>query len=433
MTRFLLIGKEGMACSLAYRLELEGEDVAMHIEDKDSKDHLLGMVQHIDGIKDALNWVGRTGYIIADGEQDMTQFRDAGYKVYGGNKFTQRLEVDRVFQSKTAQECGVPIPNFHEVKSVDEAIAYVKKHPDAWCLKQLGHAPKEFNYVGKDDSGEDVLLQLEWIKQHPLANKMSQMMLQERVDGLEFAVGAFWLGSDWLRDDSGNIFVEYNREHKKMLNGDLGISTGEMGTLMKFGTNTKLLEMMLEPLTPVLLEKARDVVLNIDANCGVVSANEAWLYEWTPRMGYPAHTLQEQLLDMPVGQFYANIIDRRQGDLAYKDGWCVGTVIGCGDFPAESTEDNKHTYKGQPIDAEWNENVMPEYVMHDAEKDVYRTADDYGWVSTVCFVDENIAKANEQCVEAMKQIDVRAPVFRTDIGEKFESEELPKLQKWDYL
>lgn len=423
-----------MCCSLAYRLQMEGEDVQVFAEKKEGKEHLLGIVPHAESIEAGFRWLGKSGYAIVDDESDVTKYRQAGHKIFGGNHLLNRMEKDRVFQSKLAKDIGVPLPDFHEVKSVDEAIAFVKKHPDAYCLKQLGHAPKEFNYVGKDDSGEDVIEQLLWIKQHPLFKKLGgnfPFMLQERVDGLEFAVGAWWLGNDWLRREDGSVIVEYNREHKKMLNGDLGISTGEMGTVMRFGSEGKLFEMMLEPLTDLLSKRCPDVVQNIDANCGVVGPNEAYLYEWTPRIGYPAHTLQEQLMDMPAGEFYANLIDQKQGEAQFKEGWCVGTVIGASDFPHESTEDHGHTFKNQPVDIEFSEHVMPEYLKDD--KGVIRIADDYSWIATVAFAEDQIESANAKCVEAMKEVDVRAPVWRSDIGQKFVKDELPKLSAWGYL
>lgn len=432
--KYFLFGQEMMLCSLAYRLQMEGEDVKVFAQKKEGKEHLLGIVEHADSLEAGFAWLGKSGYAIVDDEQDVTKYRDAGYKIFGGNQYLERLEKDRVFQSQTAKDVGIPVPDFHEVKTVEEAIKFVKSHPDAWCLKQLGHAPKEWNYVGKDDSGEDVIMQLEWIKQHPLFKKLGgdcPFMLQERVDGIEFAVGAWWIGSDWLRREDGSIVVEYNREHKKMLNGDLGISTGEMGTVMRFGVEGKLFEMMLEPLTYELQQRCPDVVQNIDANCGIVGPNEAYLYEVTPRIGYPAHTLQEQLLDMPAGEFYANLIDRKQGEMQHKDGWCVGTVIGASDFPHESTEDHGHTFKNQPVDIEFNEHVMPEYLKED--KGTIRIASDYAWISTVCFVEDQIESANSKCVEVMKDIDVRAPVFRSDIGKVFVEKELPKLTQWGYL
>lgn len=436
MARFLLMGEEGMACSLAWRMaELEGEEVAMCISDLASNEHLKGMVKNIHSVKNALSWVGKRGYVIADDEADMTRFRQAGYRCYGGNAVTCKMEKDRVYQSKLAQEAGVPVPNFHAVKNVDEAIAFVKTHPDAWCLKQLGHAPKEWNFVGKDDTGEDVLLQLEWIKKHPMFKKLGgniPFMLQERVDGLEFAVGAWWIGSDWLRRDDGTVLTELNREHKKMLHGDLGVASGEMGTVLQFTRNTKLFEMFLEPLTPLLTEQCRDVVLNIDANCGLVNAREAYLYEYTPRMGYPAHTLHEALLETPSSQFYAQIIDGKTGEVPHFDGWCVGTVVGAGDFPHESLEDHDHTFAGQPVDAHWDSHTLPEYVRQD-ETGIYRIADDYPWVATVTRCGTDISAANALCVADMAKIDVRSPVYRTDIGEKFQKEELPQLVKWGYV
>lgn len=432
--RFLVFGKELMACSLAFRLQMEGEDVKVFSEKKEGKEHLLGIVDHADSLESAFRWLGKDGYAIVDDETDVTKYRQQGYRIYGGNALTQRIEKDRVFQSRLAQDLGVPVPNFHEVKTVDEAISFVKKNPDAWCLKQLAQSPKEWGYIGKDASGEDVLLQLAWIKQHPLFKKLGgdcPFMLQEQVDGIEFAVGAWWIGNDWLRRSDGSILVEYNREYKKMLNGDLGISTGEMGTVMKLSGEGKLFEIMLEPLTDILSKRCPDISLNIDANCGVVGPDECWLYEYTPRLGYPAHTLQEQLLDIPAGQFYAQLIDRQQGDIEHKTGWCVGTVMGAADFPHESLEEHSHTFINQPVDIEFDEHVMPEYLKQTGE--VIRIADNWPWISTVCFVEPTVKAANEKCVESMKGIDVRAPVYRTDIGEKFEQEELPKLKAWGYL
>jgi len=433
MSRFLLYGQEGLATSLAYRLLLEDCEVGYCILDKDSQEHLDGMgIQKFTQVKPALQWVGMDGYVIADDETDMTWCRQAGYKCWGGNKWLEKLEMDRVFQSKVAERCKVPIPNYQKVTNIDEGIRFIRSHPDMYCIKQMGHAPKEFSYVGKTDNGSDVIEQLEWIKQHPKAKEMSQFMLQEGAPGLEFAVGAWWIGYDWLRDATGNVVVYLNREHKKSLEHDLGLSCGEMGTVACITTNSKLFEMMLEPLTDWLLENCPDCVQHIDANVGIRGKDEAWLYEYTPRLGYPAHALQEALLDMPACEFYADLIDKRQGTIRYKSGWCVGTVIGCGDFPTEASDDVSNTFKGQPVHFDWSENALPEYIKW-GNADYYEVADDYSWVATVCFIDNDIAIANDRCVETMEQINVRAPVYRTDIGVKFAKDELPQLIEWGYV
>ena len=436
--KFLFFGKDGNALSLAYRMSaLEGEDVGYCILNPNDRDLLTNMgVERFGDMPTALRWAGRNSYLLADDEMDVTYLRSAGYKVYGGNTITAKMENDRVFQSKTAGDCGVPIPHFHQVKSVDEAIAFVKKHPDAWCLKQLGHAPKDWNFVGKEDDGRDVILQLEWIKQHPTFKKMGgavPFMLQELVEGQEFACGAWWTGDDWLRNPDGSVVVGLNREHKKALQGDRGLACGEMGTVLQMGSGGKLFDMMLDPLTPFLSKNCRGVKIAIDANCGVVSADEAWLYEYTVRNGYPISSLYAYMLESGLAQFFADMLDGGQGNNEWKPGWCVGTEIGCGFFPNDPHGNKEMTWKNQPVEIDLGDYVMPECLKFDPKEQIYRIADACPCVAVVTHNDLEIAKANAECVADMEKIKVRAPVYRTDIGERFAKEELSKLQDWGFI
>ena len=438
MSRFLILGTEGMACSLAWRLhELEGHDVRMWIQDKDSLQHMKGMVPHVSTLQEGLLWCGKNGIIIRDDESDCSAFRKAGYRVYGGNQWTERMEKDRIFQYEQCKRVGLKLPDYHKVESVTEAIRFVKANPDAWCLKQLGHAPKEWNYVGKEDDGSDMILQLEWIQQHPMFSQLGNVpfCLQEKVDGIEFAVGAWWCDGDWFTTDDGKVLIEENFEHKKSLTGDLGISCGEMGTVTRFVTDSKLYDEMLEPLTKLLKQNAAGVVVSVDANCGITEDGDAYLYEITPRLGYPAHALHEHLMDTDTGDFYEMLMNGG-GDVQWKTGWCVGTCIGASDYPHESIDDEDgHSFRNQPVyfpDLS-SGHVCPEYIWYDKGKDCHRIADDYGWVATVCHVDDSPIEANKRCVDAMKQIEVRAPVYRLDIGTKVEVSDMPKLKEFGYI
>ena len=95
---------------------------------------------------------------------------------------------------EVAKEVGIAIPNYHQLDSIDEGIKFIQEHPDQYCLKQIGHAPKTWNYVGHFEDGSDVIDQLEWIRMQPEFEIISNcpFMLQEFVEGLEFAVTAFW-------------------------------------------------------------------------------------------------------------------------------------------------------------------------------------------------------------------------------------------------
>lgn len=435
--KFLIIDEEAAWTSGAYRLqEIEGHEVRMFCSKKEGKEHLQNVVEQVNSLEEGLAWVGKSGYILSGDEKDMTPLRKRGYKVYGGNKWTEKVENDRIFEMEVAKEAGLPIPDYHAIKSVDEAIAFIKKNPDQYVLKQMGHAPKTWNYAGKKEDGSDIIDQLEWIKEQPEFKKMSNIpfMLQEFIEGIEFAVGAWWMYDDWKRDDDGNIVIEENREHKKEGDGDTGRSTGEMGTVARFVSQSKLFEEMLEPLTPLLKKYASDVCLDIDANCGVTE-DGPFLMEITPRQGYPICALQEYLLDTEMGDFFADLIDGKQGGVKYKDGWGVVTVIGSGQFPDEGNN-HEGSFKDQPVefpDNEPGEHIAPFFVKYDDGKGFWRIANYYEYVCGVCFHGDDIGEVNEECVELMDQVVVRAPHYRHDIGQKFADKEIPQLEEWGYL
>ena len=440
--KFLFVDSEAAWVSAAFRFqELEHQDVRIFCKKKEGKEHLRGIVKHVQSLDEGLAWLGRDGRFMSGDESDVSFIRRRGIRGVGGNAWINRMENDRVFQMEACKKAGLFLPNFHAMKNADEGISFIKKNPDCYVMKQLGHAPKEWNFAGKEDDGSDVILQLEWIKQSPQFKKLggkAPFMLQEIVDGLELAVGAFWMYDDWKRDSDRNIILEINREHKKMLNGDLGIGCGEMGTVAKFTTeDTKLFEQTLEKLTPVLRKEAHDVCINVDANCGIVEEDgktKAYLFEITPRTGFPACALQEYLLDTKASDFYADLIDGVQGKVEWKRGWGVVTNLGTGDYPHESIQSHDpDSFKNQPVWIKSDEHTIPAYLKKDKGEKFYRVADDYGWISTVCFHGESIKRVNEKCVDAMSKVVVRAPVYRTDIGEKFADKELPKLIKMGYL
>jgi hypothetical protein len=305
-------------------------------------------------------------------------------------------------------------------------------------MKQMGHLPKAWNYIGHKEDGSDVILQLEWIESRPEYPQMKneiKFMLQEAVENpYEFAVAAWWIGTDWKRDDEGNVLCFLSREHKKSREGDRGQTCGESGTVGVFTFNTKLFDETLELLTPWLLENCRDVRMVFDANCGITGDGQAWLYEITGRMGYPAHILQEHLLLVEAGKFYADIIDARQGDVPFTEDWGVVNVLGCGNYPHDPLlPQHEGSFRDQPVEIELDEHLLPLNLRQDPGEDFYRVADWYEEIAAAVDSDKTISEAQERNVQRLLGVDVRAPQFRSEIGDKFSKEELPVLQKWGYV
>lgn len=449
--RFLIADEEGMFTDGAWEIYQNGHDVRFLSIKPEGKEHLLNMVPHVSSLEEGLEWVGKDGYIIFGDEADLSSIRKRGYKAYGGNAFTNKIEKDRNFQNKIVTEAGIKAPNAHAVESIDEAIAFIKEKPDQYVLKQMGHAPKSWNFVGKEEDGSDVIDQLEWMKkQIPWMKETKQwsniekkmpFMLQEFVDGLEFGVAAIWMYNDWKRRDDGSIFIENNREHKKAGDGDTQQTCGESGTAILYTDHDKFFNEVLNKMTPILKKECSDVVINVDANCGLADEGGKivpYLYEITARTGYPACALLHHLLETDVAQFYMDIIDGKQGNIEHSNEWGIVTVMGSGRYPLEFSEGNiEGSFKDQPVKIpQWDSfidpDIRPAYIKWDAKSGLFRISDFYEYILMVTKSGPSIEQASHQCVLEMKKIVTRAPHYRFDIGLKFEREELPILREWGF-
>jgi phosphoribosylamine-glycine ligase len=181
-----------------------------------------------------------------------------------------------------------------------------------------------------------------------------------------------------------------------------------------------------------LRENAGDVCLAIDANCGVIDTGECYLYELTPRTGYPISALIEFLLAPNVGNFFIGLIEGNPWTGRWKNGWGVVTVLGSGQYPDEG-DSHDGCFKDQPVRMEIDDHIAPFFIRWDEDKTYYRIADYYEYVAGVNYVGDDIIETNQKCVEKMQEIDVRAPHYRHDIGTKFVEIEIPELIKLGYL
>ncbi len=103
---------------------------------------------------------------------------------------------------------------------------------------------------------------------------------------------------------NGNEFIEpvnFNFEHKKLFPGNIGPSTGEMGTSMFWSSRNRLFNETFGKLEDWLAEEG--YVGSIDLNC-IVNENGIYPLEFTPRFGYPTIVLQEEGMITPTGEFF---------------------------------------------------------------------------------------------------------------------------------
>lgn len=229
MSRVLFVSKEGAIPDLAFTVSKEGHDVRMTIQDKGEEQVGDGFVKKVpwEQWNDlAADWADVIVFDYDGFGQDADRLRAAGRFVVGGTPYTDRLESDREYAQQQMQEAGFDTLQRWSFSSYDAAIDHLKQNPMRVVIKPSGVAQSEkvLTFIGEDEQGKDVITLLGKLKKG-WAGKIQSFQLQQHASGVEVAVGAFFNGKNFL------LPACINFEHKRMFPGEIGPTTGEMGTL----------------------------------------------------------------------------------------------------------------------------------------------------------------------------------------------------------
>jgi phosphoribosylamine--glycine ligase len=364
----------------------------------------------------------------------MDRYRNRGMPFFFGSAEAAKMELDRQHGQDLMKKFGIPIMESVAFHDYDAAIAYVKKHPEMLVSKPSGDANKALSYVA-NNAGDMVYMLQRWKGREDLraAARSEGFILQEKKVGIEMAVGGWYGPGGWSR------WVYENWENKKLMNGDLGVATGEMGTVTRPVLKSKLAEKVLYPIEPYL--KKIGYVGYIDNNCILDDKGRPWPMEWTMRDGWP---LRHNVIAQMQGDPAQWMVDLLQGKdtISFKDKEvCVSVVMAIPDFPYSKLT-NKEV-SGIPVygAAEDPEHIHPsEVMMGEAPMEVdgkvftvpqWVTSGDYVLVATG--TGATISGARRSVYAALKKVKIpNSPFYRTDIGRGRLVKQLPQLQAMGY-
>lgn len=272
--KVLFVSSDGSTLSMAMRMQDYGHDIKFWIKSNDFRDVGLGLVPRVDSFSSYAGWADLIIFDDAEFGQKAKEFRAVGKAVVGGTPLTDRLEMDRSYGQTMLEHYGVKILPHTDYKSVRDAISYLTGNPGRYVVKLDGKMQddKSLSYVGKDDDGEDMLTMLEHYDKK-YGGKIDSIQLQTFVKGTEVAISGFFNGHDFIEP------IQINFEHKKLMNGDIGPATGEMGTTCLWSKKGKFYNKTIAKFIPRLaLER---YVGNFDINCIVDDKGEIWPLEFT--------------------------------------------------------------------------------------------------------------------------------------------------------
>ena len=436
--KILIIDPSGCGCALSFglRSEAAGHDVKLFLRhNKDGSRAEVGdggLIKRVSNWEDHMNWADlifvtdNIYYIHA-----LERYRDKGYPIFGANLEGTSWEQERDYGEIILNKAGVQTIPSQTFDNYDDAIAYVKENPYRYVSKPIGDGDKTLSYVAK--SAADMLYMLNyWKKKNSFKGKF---ILQEFRPGVEFGVGG-WFGSGGF----SKYFCE-SWEHKKLMDGELGVTTGEQGTIVRYTTESKLADQMLKPLEGML--HGIGYTGYIDVNCIVDKKGQAWPLEFTTRPGWPLFNIQMSLHKGDPAQWMLDMIDGKD-TLKVSDKIACGVVVTIPDYPYSRM--TKKENSGYPIwgltmedavndvhlcEVQWGKG--PAMIDGELKENIpmFVTAGDY--VCTVVGLGDTIEKSREAVYSKIKKkIEIPNSIaYRTDIGEKVQKN-LPDLQAAGY-
>jgi len=406
--KFLFVSPEALSIDLAFVLQQEGNDVKFFIQSATEKDVGDGFVEKVDSWEDQIDWADVIVFDDIGFGKTAEKLRAEGKKVVGGSVYTDRLENEREFGQQELAKAGVSVlPNWN-FSDFEEAIKFVQGNPGRYVIKPSGKAQneKELLFVGQEEDGNDVINVLAHYKKN-WSNKIKIFQIQQFSSGVEVAVGAFFNGKDFVKP------VNVNFEHKRLFPGNIGPSTGEMGTLMMWTGKSRIFELTLEKMKPALATSG--YVGYIDIN-SIANGTGIYPLEFTSRFGYPTISIHMEGISSKWGKFLYSLAKGEDVSLNTKKGFQVGVVVAVPPFPFNDdrtfrkfSEDATILFKAQNLEGIH----LGEVKMEGSD---WRIAGRSGYSLVVTGSGSTTEEARTLAYKRVANIMIPNMFYRTDIG-----------------
>lgn len=426
-----------MALDLALRAAAAGHEVRWHryaprkpVRDGEGfKD-----ITFVDDWRESMPWVGKDGLVVCTGNfvhiEEMDRWREFGYRIFAPTAASARLEIERGVGLKAAKAAGIAMPPYQEFASLEDAEKFARKSDLCFVFKTLGdEANKALSFVA-DTPAE----MSGWIRQ-----KIAQglklkgpCLLQEKIEMLAEVGVSGWMGPEGFLPGKWGCYFE----HKRLLPGEIGPNTGEMGTVCQYSDEDRLADEMLKPMEATL--RALGHCGDFAVGAGIDQKGNAFLFEFTARCGWPAFFIQmASHRGDPIRWMY-DLLNGKD-TLKVSNDVAIGVVCGQPLFPYSKSQPSD--VEGNPIsglDEVWSD-VHPVAVMRGkgpimqggkvVEGPQFQTTGEY--VLCCTGLGKTVEKARKKVYGVVEKVKFPNKIFRDDIGTKV-MKSLPKLHAFGF-
>jgi phosphoribosylamine---glycine ligase len=256
-----------------------------------------------------------------------------GIKVFGPSKAAAQIEASKVFSKDFMQRHGIPTARYATFTKLPEALTYLSQLDYPVVLKASGLAAGKG--VILPESTDEAKAALEaMLVGGAFGGAGNEVVVEERLSGPEVTLLAF----------SDGVTVKPmvpSQDHKRALDGDLGLNTGGMGAYAPVPVCPQ--EMVAE-LVRIALEPAVDGLREEDCHfIGVLyggfilTEDGPRVIEFNCRFGDPEAQVVLPLLESDLLEIALACAESRldQMDIHWKDGAAACVVLASGGYPGK--------------------------------------------------------------------------------------------------
>jgi phosphoribosylamine--glycine ligase len=420
----LLVSRWGETLDLALAMQNEGHFIKFFIQEKECKEIGDGFIPKVKSWKTQVKWANLVIFDYTGYSKEAERLKAEGKLVFGGSNYTDKLELDRNFGNDELKKHKIKTLPSKEFATFEDAINYIKAHPDAYVIKPSGETQelKQLLFVGNDDEGSDVIRILRAYEK-TWGNDFGNFQLQKKVKGVEISVSAFFNGKEFLKP------INVTFEHKKLFPKELGVSTGEMGTSMFWVNDSPIFDATLKKFEATFAKS--NFTGHIDINC-IVNGNGIYPLEFTSRFGYPQIMIQRAGITEPIGNLLFKIAKGEKFKIQTKKGFQVGAFIVVPPFPY----DDMKTFELFSKDAvvlvkkDLKEGLHPMHLKK--VNDEWLITGNTGIALLVSGTGNTMKDAQKMMYNRINNVIVNNGYYRTDIGDRW-FEDSDKLWSWGLL
>lgn len=293
----------GHGLSWVKRLQDEGHDVLYWIGSEKGGPFIqarkvgTGIVPRVDGWVKLLRWAkegvqARIPTLMLFDSSWLGAYADEArkwgiYTVCGGS-VCDRLERERMFGKRVAEEAGMLIPPYQSFANLDATMAFAKSGQ----MKTAVYF-KTDSYIADDctqkcEDAEELVEYLESLKDQDLGTHFKNT-LEEKIDGVAVSTERWWNGKSFVGPYFGLI------ERKKFMADEVGPSTACAFNAVWTYPDTPMTAEALnwDALSHVFLKHEVPPGL-FDVNA-ILTDGEAYFLEWCGRLGYDSEPTGQML------------------------------------------------------------------------------------------------------------------------------------------